>query len=150
MASSVSQRPTSSLTSALRAALLPAAVTTIVFLPEFFRDPAATEGAPALTLIWVGILLLAAPITAYVMNRRQAVATDALRSLILAAPQLPLLVLLMTIDVWLDVRSGYLLAGSGEEAMSYGIGTTLAAIFGLIVVGLVASTARLGARRSQL
>ncbi len=148
MATPVRQPLTSSVMSALGAAVPPAAATTIVFLFEFFRDPAATEDAPALTLLWVGVLLVAAPITAYVVNRRRAVATDALRSLVIGAPQLPLLVLLVTIDVWLDVQSGYLLAGSGEEAMSYGIGTTVAAIFGLILVVLVAVAARVGARRS--
>ncbi len=148
MARRVGHLPGGSWRSVLRAALLLAAVTTVVFAFEFFRDPSDTGDAPVLTLVWVGILALAAPVTAYAMNRRQAAATDGLRTLAIAAPQLPLLMLLMTFDVWLDVRSGYLLAGSGEEAMSYGIGTTLAAVFGLLLVALVALAARLGARRA--
>lgn len=141
MASRVGYTPWGSV---LRAALLLAAVTTIVFAVELFRDPSDTEDAPVLTVIWVAVLALAAPLTAYAMNRRHPIGTDPARALGLAAPQLPLLVLLVSFDVWLDVRSGYLLAGSGEEAMSYGIGTTVAAVFGLIVVALVALAARWG------
>lgn len=129
--------------------LLPAAVTAVLFVPEFFRDPADAGGAPGLTLVWAGILLLGAPTAAFVMNRRVPVATDLLRSLLIGVPQLPLVVLLMVVDVWLDVQSGYLLAGSGEEAMSYGIGTMVAGVFGLLLTALVVTAARLGARGSS-
>lgn len=132
---------------ALRGALAPAAVTLLLFVPEYFRDPAESGDAPALTLIWAGVLLVGAPATAFVMNRRAPVATDGLRGLLIGVPQLPLVVLLMAIDVWLDVQSGYLLAGSGEEAMAYGLGTTVAGIFGLLLAILVAAAARRGARR---
>lgn len=130
-----------------RAALLPAAVTVAVFVPEFFRDPSQVESSWGITLVWLVALLVAAPVTAYLINRRRAVATTVGRAALVGLPQLPLVVLLMVVDVWFDVRSGYLLAGSGEEAMSYGIGSVVASVFGAILLVLVAVTARLGARR---
>lgn len=134
----------------LRGALLPAAVTLLLFGPEFFRDPADSEDAPVLTLIWAGMVLVGAPATAFVMNRRVPLATDGKRGLLIGVPQLPLVVLLVAMDVWLDVQSGDLLAGSGEVAMAYGIGTTMAGIFGLLLAVLVAAAARSGARRFSL
>lgn len=128
-------------------ALVPAAVTALVFVPEFFRDPQATEKSPAFTLPWLAALLLAGPVAAYLMNRRQPVASEVKLALLVGLPQLPLVVVLVMVDVWLDVRSGYLLAGSGEEAMAYGIGAWLASITGVVLVALVAVSARLGARR---
>ena len=77
------------------------------------------------------------------MNRRRPFATDAPRALQSGLPQLPLAVGLVVLDVWLEVRTGYLLAGSGEEAMSYGIGGVLSAAVGLLVTMLVAVGARL-------
>ena len=59
--------------------LLPAVVTAVLFVPEFFRDPADAGDAPGLTLAWAGFLLLGAPTAASVMNRRMPVATDLLR-----------------------------------------------------------------------
>jgi uncharacterized membrane protein len=50
------------------------------------------------------------------------------------------------LDVWLDVQNGNLLRGSGEEAMSYGLGTLAGLVAGVILVVLVAFTSRLGAR----
>lgn len=133
----------------VQATLVLVAVTTLVFVPELFRDPADTERAPVLTIAWVVCLAGAAPLAAYVINRRKPIATDLLRTLLLALPQLPLLVLLARADVWLDVQRGYLLENSGEEAMSYGIGTTVAVAFGLLVVALVALAARSGTPRTN-
>jgi hypothetical protein len=105
-------------------------VTVAVFVPEFFRDPSQVESSWGITLVWLVALLVAAPVTAYLINRRRAVATTVGRAALVGLPQLPLVVLLMVVDVWFDVRSGYLLAGSGEEAMSYGIGSVVASVFG--------------------
>lgn len=147
MANPVRQPLTSSVMSALRAAWPPAAATTIAFLPQFLWDLLTNPGA--LLLTYVGVLLLAAPITAYVTNRRKAVATDALRSLVIAAPQVPLFALLVPVSVWIEVLKGNMRAGSSEVAMSLGISTPIVALFGLILVApLVALAARLGARRS--
>ena len=132
----------------VRAALLLVAVTAVVFSVEFFRNPQDSAEAPVLTVAWVVALAVAAPAVAHVLNRRTALATDTYRTLVLAVPQLPVLVLLAAADVWLDVRSGYLLEGSGEEAMSYGIGLTVATLFGLVLVLLVAAAATTGARRA--
>ncbi|MDC5698598.1 hypothetical protein OO014_15170 [Intrasporangium calvum] len=130
----------------LTAALLPAVVTLLVFVPEFLRDPATAT--PTGSLVWLGVLLVAAPVAAFVQNRRLAVAANAGRSLLVGAPQLPLVVALTMLDVWIDVQRGYLPPGSGEEAMAYGIGSMISAVVGLILILLVAAAARLGARRA--
>ena len=49
--------------------------------------------------------------------------------------------------VWPDLQRGQLVAGSREEAMSYGIGITVAFITGIIRLILVAAAAMLGAQR---
>jgi hypothetical protein len=136
--------PTSAV--ARQAALL-AAVTAVVFAVELLRDPSGAEAAPLVTLVWLVALLLAAPVVAYLANRRRPVAVDVTRAALVAMPQLPVVVALMAVDVWLDVQRGYLAAGSGEEAMSYGIGVTVSTVAGLVLVALVAGSARLGARR---
>lgn len=133
----------------LLAPVIPAAATTLAFLPEFFRAPSAVEQSPLLTVAWLGILLVAGPLSAYATNRRSAVATTAPRSVWVGVLQPPLAVALVALDIGVDVQSGYLLAGSGEEAMSYGIGIPAALLLGLFLLGLVAVAARLGARRAQ-
>jgi hypothetical protein len=92
------------------------------------------------------LLVAAAPIAAFVFNRRWPVAKTGMRALAVGLPQLAVAVILIRLDVWLEVRSGYLLAGSGEEAMSYGIGTVVAVVGGTILSLLVALAARHGAR----
>jgi hypothetical protein len=64
-------------------------------------------------------------------------------------PQVVLTVALIRLDTWLDVRSGYLLAGSGEEAMAYGLGTIIGALLGLVLAVLVTAGALLGSRASR-
>ncbi len=49
------------------------------------------------------------------------------------------------LDAWMEVQRGYLLRGSGEEAMSYGLGFFLGVIVGIILLVLVGFTGRLGA-----
>jgi hypothetical protein len=127
------------------ALLLPAAATTVVYSPMFLFRP---DSAPAFVgQIWFPLLLVAAPVTAALVNRRRPVATTMARAWLLGLPQLPLAVGLMRLDIWLDVRSGYLLAGSGEVQMALGFGTILAAGIGLLLTVLVAAAAHFGARR---
>lgn len=130
------------------AASTSAVATALVFAPEYFRDPAATQSAPAVTLIWLLAVLTAAPVVAHVVARRRP-AVGAGGALLVGLPQLPLVVALVMLDVSFDVRSGYLLAGSGEEAMSYGIGATVATVVGTVLAGLVALSSRWGARRGS-
>lgn len=127
------------------ALLLPAAATTVVYAPMFLFRP---DGAPAFVgQIWLPLLLLAAPVTAALVNRRRPIATTMARAWLLGLPQLPLAVGLMWLAIWLDVRSGNLLAGSGDVQMALGFGTILAAGIGLLLTVLVAAAARFGARR---
>lgn len=121
-----------------------AAATVLVFIPVVLRNPSTTEAAPA---GWLVAMLLAAPVTAYLSSRRLGPSWGFAFSLLIGLPQLPLIVLLSAASVWLDVQRGHLLAGSGEEAMSYGIGITVAFIAGIILLILVAAAAMLGARR---
>jgi hypothetical protein len=122
----------------LAAMSVPAAATTLAFVPEFFFDP-RTGGS------WAALTVVAAPVVAYLMNQRRPVATNLCRALLVGLPQVPLCVALELFDVWLDVRSGYLLAGSGEVAMAVGYGSVFALGFGVVLAALVAAAARFGA-----
>ncbi len=130
------------------AVLLPAAATTVVYAPMILSRPNLWDDLPVLLgLTWFVVLILAAPVTAAVVNRRWPVATTTTRACLLGLPQLPLAIVLMRLDIWLDVRSGYLLAGSGEVDMALGWGIMMATGVGLVLTVLVAAAARVGARQ---
>jgi hypothetical protein len=135
--------------SVLVVGLWPALATVVLFAPEFLRDPAQAEETRWFTVVWLVAVLLAGPVTAYLVGQRRQVAPTASLAFVVGLPQLPVVLVLMSIDVWLDVQRGYLLAGSGEEAMSYGIATTLGAAAGLLLVVLVALAARVGTARRR-
>ncbi|HEV2073345.1 MAG TPA: hypothetical protein VGR29_06830 [Thermomicrobiales bacterium] len=126
-------------TSLLLAALLPALATAAASIPHVLNTP--EEGSPAQGWLMLSI----APLVALLVNGRWPAATNVSRAFLVALPQLLVVISLARLDVWLDVRSGYLLRNSGEEAMAYGIGTTLGVIMGIVLVVLVASAGRLGA-----
>ncbi len=124
----------------LLAALLPVLATVLIWTPQLSGNP--EEVSP-----WfLAPLPVGAPIVALVVNWCWPAVTNPARAAWTALPQLATVVLLVWLDVWLDVRSGYLLKDSGEEAMSYGIGLTVAGIAGVILVVLVGCAGRLGAR----
>lgn len=131
---------------AAKVALVPSAVTALVFIPILLREPSTTEAAPP---VWLAALLLAPPIAAYLAARRLGGGLHLASSFLIGLPQLPLVILLSTAAIWLDVQRGHLLPGSGEEAMSYGIGTVVAFVAGTVLALLVAAAASLGARRSR-
>jgi hypothetical protein len=64
-------------------------------------------------------------------------------------PQAVLMVALVRVDIWLEERRGYLLAHSSEEAMAYGLGTTIGALIGLLLAVLVTAGALLGSCASR-
>lgn len=119
------------------------AATALVFLPVLLRSPSTTQAVPP---VWLIALILAAPLTAYLVSRFRGITLSVFSSLLAGLPQLPLVLLMSTVAIWLDVQRGHLMAGSGEEAMSYGLGTSIAAIAGIILMILVAAAARMGAR----
>ncbi|MBT2522593.1 hypothetical protein [Arthrobacter sp. ISL-28] len=125
---------------------MPTAATALVFIPALLSDPSTTEAVPG---GWLATLLLAGPLTAYFASRLSGKPLDATASLLVGLPQLPLILLLSTARIWIDVQRGHLLAGSGEDAMAYVIGTPLAFVAGTILMTLVAAAARLGARSSK-
>lgn len=108
------------------------------------RSPSTTEALPA---FWLVAFVAAAPLTAYLLNRRLHADLGVVESLLVGLPQLPVIVVLSVAGVWLDVQRGFLLAGSGEEAMSYGIGISVSAVAGAVLLVLVAVAARLGGIR---
>lgn len=120
------------------------AATTLLFIPILLRSPSTTEALPA---FWLVAFVAAAPLTAYLLNRRLHADLGVVESLLVGLPQLPVIVLLSVAGVWLDVQRGFLLAGSGEEAMSYGIGISVSAVAGAVLLVLVAVAARLGGIR---
>lgn len=119
------------------------AATALVLLPVLLRSPSTTQAVPA---VWLIALVLAAPLTAYLVSRSRGVTLRIFSLLLAGLPQVPLVLLMSTVAIWLDVQRGHLMAGSGEEAMSYGIGASIAASTGVILMILVAAAARMGAR----
>lgn len=120
------------------------AATTLLFIPILLRSPSTTEALPA---FWLVAFVAAPPLTAYLLNRRLHADLGVVESLLVGLPQLPVIVVLSVAGVWLDVQRGFLLAGSGEEAMSYGIGISVSAVAGAVLLVLVAVAARLGGIR---
>lgn len=120
-----------------------AAATTLVFIPILVRNPSTTQAVPP---GWLVALILAAPLSAYLVSRLIGIVLSISLSLLAGLPQVPLMVLLSTAGIWLDVQRGHLMPGSGEEAMSYGIGTTVAFAVGILLLIAVAAGTRLGAR----
>ncbi|MBA2754418.1 MAG: hypothetical protein H0U40_08150 [Chloroflexia bacterium] len=124
----------------VRASLLPALATILALVPLVIQSM-SEPGSPV-----VGILvIIGAPAVAFLVNWRWPAATDRDRATYAAIPQVFIPPAMVWLDVWLEVRSGYLLRDSGEEAMAYGIGLTLAAIAGVILMVLVGGAGRLGA-----
>lgn len=60
--------------------------------------------------------MFSAPVLALLANYCGPKAADADRAMLVALPQLAVVPLMIRFDVWLDVRSGYLLRDSDEEA----------------------------------
>lgn len=127
-------------------AAAPTAATLLVFIPALLRDPSTTEAVPA---VWLATLFLAAPFAAYLASRLLGVALNFSSALLVGLPQLPLTILLSMAITWLAVHRGHLLAGSGEDAMSYVVGGILAFNAGTILLILVALAARIGARQAH-
>lgn len=124
--------------------LLLAAVSAILFVPQLATDP---EDFPAgLNLAWLLLLLSAAPVAAFILTRHRG-RLSAAQQWIVSLSQLAITVALVRLDTWLEVRSGYLLAGSSEVAMSYGIGLVLSLVAGSVLAFLVAVGAQTGGRR---
>ena len=134
-------------TGPLSIVVVPAAVTLLVYVPELVTDAGQMAEVPA-PVRWaeLAILLCAAPAVAAVIARRARVRVDDRVAVVAGLAQLALAVLLVRIDVWIEVRSGYLLAGSGEEAMAYGLGTIASVVGGLLLATLVGLAARAGTR----
>jgi hypothetical protein len=131
-------------------ALWAVAATAVVYSPQLVIDAGDVSRLPGGVMIaWLVLLGAAAPTVAALVNRSAPAASSALRALAVGVPQVPTAMGLAALDVWLEVRSGYLLAGSGEEAMAYGIGTVVSAIGGLALMLLVAVAAYVAARSAQ-
>lgn len=126
--------------------LLLAAVSALVFVPQLATDP---EDFPAgLNLVWLALLLSAAPAAAFLLTRRRGWLLRETQLWMVTLSQLVVTVALVRLDTWLEVRRGYLMAGSLEEAMSYGLGFVLSLAVGCVLAVLVALGAGAGGRRS--
>ena len=129
-------------------ALLPAAATTVVYSPQLLTDSDQMSGLPpALGLLWIALLLLTAPAVAWGLGRRGVPRKASGTVMLVGLTQVVTALILVRLDTWLEVRSGYLLAGSGEEAMSYGIGTSIGGIGGIVTAILVVYGAKFGLGR---
>ncbi|HEX7196611.1 MAG TPA: hypothetical protein VF364_07220 [Candidatus Limnocylindria bacterium] len=97
---------------------------------------------------WAQMVLLlgAAPVVAVAIALRTRADVDRRAAAAAGLAQLAVAVVLVRLDVWIEVRTGYLLAGSGEEAMAYGLSTIAGVVGGLVLAVLVGLAARLGTR----
>lgn len=133
----------------LKIALLPAAATTVVYSPQLLTDSdQISRVPPPLILLWVVLLLSTAPAVAWGLSRRGVRLKASGEYAFVGLTQVGIALILVRLDTWLEVRSGYLLAGSGEEAMSYGIGTVVGGVAGILIALLVVSGAKLGQNKT--
>lgn len=124
----------------------PAVATFLVYLPQLVTDAGQVGQAPvALRWAWLLLLLLAAPVAAAAVAGRTRTARGRRAAVVAGVAQWVLCVVLVRLDVWLEVRSGYLLAGSGEEAMAYGLSTIAGMVGGLALGTLVGLSVLAGA-----
>ena len=122
----------------VRASLLPALATVLAWTPLVIQ-PMSESGSPV-----VGVLIIiSAPAVALLVNWWWPAATDKNRATYAGIPQVLIPPAMVWLDFWLEVRSGYLLRGSDEDAIAYGL--LAAAIAGVILMVLVAGAGRLGA-----
>lgn len=128
---------------AAKTSLVPTAATALVILPLLLRNPSTMEAFPG---YWLAALFVTGPLAAFLAFRFFGCRLTFPKALLVGLPQLPLVVLLSTLAVWLDVQRGHLLAGSGSEAMSYGIGTIVSLVAGIVLMILVAAISWIGAR----
>ena len=136
------------LSSAVVVSLAASAVTVLLYLPQLLTDSGQVDDVPGAALLaWLVVWLMAAPVLAAVLSARRGRRTRPRTALLMGLPQLPVVLLLARLDVWLEVRSGYLLAGSGEEAMAYGVGSVAGALAGVLLTTLVTLGVVLGSRR---
>ena len=131
----------------LQLALLPAAATVVAYLPQLLTNSGEMSRVPGVLLLgWLAVLLLAAPAVAALLNRSLRLPMEPQRVVAVAATQLAVMIALVRFDVWLEVRSGYLLVDSGEEAMAYGIGGVASTVVGLVLGALVTAAAAVASR----
>lgn len=143
MAALLHKHPTASVSAAATATLVAA------YSPQLLMDAGQFARLPlALRLGWLALLVVAPPFVAFVAARRHR-RTSAWTWLGVGLPVPVAAALLVWLDVSLEVRSGYLLAGSGEEAMAYGIGTALGIAGGIVLAVLVTTAAWMGATGSR-
>lgn len=121
----------------LLAAVVPALVTVmgaLILLPVTTPE---SEGRVPL-LLWLVVIVLGAPIAAFMVNGRWPAATSMKRAILAALPQVFVLPLALRLVVWLEVKSGNLRPDTSEAEMSYGIVTVFGVLIGLVLVVLVA------------
>lgn len=132
------RHPAATVAAAAAAALVAA------YSPQLLMDSSQFAHLPlAMRLGWLALVLVAPPLVAFVASRRHG-RTSAGASFWVGLPLPVAATLLVWLDVWLEVRSGYLLAGSGEEAMAYGIGTVSGVAGGTLLAALVTAAAWMG------
>jgi hypothetical protein len=144
-------------TNLLRAALLPALATFLVWMPALLSSIPALSGVdssespePVLPpLLLLALYFVSAPTVALIINWRWPAATNKDRAIYAALPQVFVSPALVWLYVWLEVERGYLERGTSEEAMTSGIGIALAVVTGVILTMLVAAFGGLGAWLAQ-
>lgn len=132
------RHPAATVSAAAAAALVAA------YSPQLLMDSGQFASLPlAMRLGWLALVLASPPLVAFLVSRRHR-RTSAGTWFWVGLPLPVAATLLARLDVWLEVRSGYLLAGSGEEAMAYGIGTAVGIAGGTLLAALVTAAAWMG------
>ena len=141
----------------VRAALLPALATVLVWTPALLSiipaisgidSSEASEGVIPPLLLFV-LYFVSAPTVALIVNWRWPAATNADRATFAALLQILVSPVLAVIFVWLDVQRGYESNEAGVIGLVFNLLVILAVITGVFLTMLVAVFGRIGAWLAQ-
>ena len=122
------------------ATLIPALATTLALVPAFLTLPDKFDSWQ----LW--LILGAAPLAAFIVNRLWPAATTQGRAILTGVPQILLLPLLFYVDILIDDSRGYYIGGDldFDRGFATSIGTLVGIMLGFILMLLVAVGALLG------
>jgi hypothetical protein len=124
---------------------LPALATAATLIPPLFGTTGLGPGR-SIVVFWLLLIVLSAPMVAFVVNWQWPAATNANRAFLAALPQPVVMPLMLRLAVLLDIQRGHLVRDTSEEAMTSGFLITGGLLVGLILMIPLAAAGYLGAR----